>query len=180
VAIDRASASTLGGRDAAGIRRSVVSGATGVAESHAVLRVPVIHLDPDIALPAYAHPGDAGLDLRAREHGVVAPGGGRLMMPAGIAVAIPAGYAGLVLPRSGNAARHGLTVANAPGLIDSGYRDELHVILLNTDPNEPFVVNRGDRIAQLLIQRVEEVAWDVIDDLQGYDRGGGFGHSGQR
>lgn len=143
-----------------------------------MVRVPVVRLDPDIPLPVYAHPGDAGLDLRAREHGVVAAGGGRLMMPTGIAVAIPLGHAGFVLPRSGNAARHGLTLANTPGLIDAGYRDEINVILLNTDPEHPFVVNRGDRIAQLVIQRVEEVGWDVVDDLEGYDRGGGFGHSG--
>jgi dUTP pyrophosphatase len=144
-----------------------------------VLRVPVIRLDPDIALPGYAHPGDAGLDLRARDHGIVAPAGGRLLVATGIAVAIPAGYAGFVLPRSGNAARHGLTLANTPGLIDAGYRDEIHVALLNTDPEHPFVVNRGDRIAQLVIQRVEDVTWDVVDDLSGYDRGGGFGHSGR-
>lgn len=101
------------------------------------------------------------------------------MMPTGIAIAIPAGYAGFVLPRSGNAFRHGLTVANAPGLIDSAYRDELNVILLNTDPLERFVVKRGDRLAQLVIQRVEEVDWAVVDSLDGDNRGGGFGHTGR-
>jgi dUTP pyrophosphatase len=144
-----------------------------------VLTVPIVRLDPDLPLPAYAHEGDAGLDLRAREHGVVPAGGGRLLMPTGIAIAIPAGYAGFVLPRSGNALNHGLTMANTPGLIDSAYRGELKVILLNTDPREPFVVTRGDRLAQLVIQRVEEVGWNEVESLDGYDRGGGFGHTGR-
>jgi dUTP pyrophosphatase len=144
-----------------------------------VLPVPVVRLDPDLPLPSYAHAGDAGLDLRAREHGVVQPGGGRLLMPTGISVAIPVGYAGFVLPRSGNALNHGLTLANTPGLIDSAYRGEINVVLLNTDPSQPFVVNRGDRLAQLVIQRVEEVTWQIVDSLDGDDRGGGFGHSGR-
>jgi len=144
-----------------------------------VLSVPIVRLDPDLPLPTYAHPGDAGLDLRARANGVVPAAGGRLLMPTGIAIAIPVGYAGFVLPRSGNALRNGLTIANAPGLIDSAYRGEVQLILLNTDPNEPFLVTRGDRLAQLVIQRVEEVAWDVVDSLEGHDRGGGFGHSGR-
>jgi len=101
------------------------------------------------------------------------------MMPTGISIAIPVGYAGFVLPRSGNAAKHGLTLANTPGLIDSAYRGEINVVLLNTDPQHPFTVNRGDRVAQLVVQRVEEVEWRVVDDLEGYDRGGGFGHSGR-
>ena len=144
-----------------------------------MLPVPVVMLDPDLPLPAYAHTGDAGLDLRAREDGVVAPGGGRLLMPTGISIAIPPGHAGFVLPRSGNALKHGLTVANAPGLIDAAYRGEIKVILLNTDPDEPFEVRRGDRIAQLVVQRVEEVQWQVVQSLEGDDRGGGFGHSGR-
>lgn len=144
-----------------------------------MLPVPIVRLDPELPLPAYAHPGDAGLDLRARESGVVAPGGGRLLMPTGISIAIPVGYAGFVLPRSGNALKHGLTVANAPGLIDAAYRGEIKVILLNTDPSEPFHVHRGDRIAQLVVQRVEEVAWQEVEQLDGDDRGGGFGHSGR-
>jgi dUTP pyrophosphatase len=144
-----------------------------------VLAVPIVRLDPDLPLPSYAHPGDAGLDLRAREHGVVAPGGGRLLMPTGISIAVPVGYAGFVLPRSGNALKHGLTLANTPGLIDSAYRGEIKVVLLNTDPQHAFVVNRGDRLAQLVIQRVEEVDWLVVDSLDGDDRGGGFGHSGR-
>ena len=143
-----------------------------------MLAVAIVHLDPDLALPGYAHPGDAGLDLRAREDGVVAPAGGRLLMPTGISIAIPVGYAGFVLPRSGNALKHGLTVANAPGLIDSAYRGEVKVVLLNTDPSAPFHVQRGDRIAQLVLQRVEEVQWTVVASLDGDDRGGGFGHSG--
>ena len=144
-----------------------------------MLPVPIVQLDPELPLPAYAHAGDAGLDLRARDSGVVAPAGGRLLMPTGISIAIPVGHAGFVLPRSGNALKHGLTVANAPGLIDAAYRGEIKVVLLNTDPHEPFHVHRGDRIAQLVLQRVEEVQWHVVDDLDGDDRGGGFGHSGR-
>jgi dUTP pyrophosphatase len=144
-----------------------------------VLTVPIVRLDPDLPLPSYAHAGDAGLDLRARQDGVVAPGGGRLLMPTGISIAIPAGYAGFVLPRSGNALNHGLMMANTPGLIDSAYRDEVKVILLNTDPREPFVVKRGDRLAQLVIQRVEEIDWSVVESLDDNDRGGGFGHTGR-
>lgn len=144
-----------------------------------MLAVPIVQLDPDLPLPAYAHVGDAGLDLHARESAVVAAGGGRLLMPTGISIAIPLGCAGFVLPRSGNALRHGLTVANAPGLIDAAYRGEIKVILLNTDPDEPFQVNRGDRIAQLVVQRVEEVDWQIVQQLDGDDRGGGFGHTGR-
>ena len=178
-AIALASASTLGGCGCVAIVRSVARHRAGVAESHVVLSVPVVRLDPDMSLPTYAHAGDAGLDLRARVDGVVPAGGGRLLMPTGIAIAIPLGYAGFVLPRSGNALKHGLTLANTPGLIDSAYRGEVQLILLNTDPAEPFVVSRGDRLAQLVIQRVEEVEWDVVDSLEGHDRGGGFGHSGR-
>jgi len=143
------------------------------------LPVPVVRLDPDLALPAYAHPGDAGLDLHAREDATVAAGGGRALVPTGIAVAIPPGHAGFVLPRSGLALRHGISVVNAPGLIDAGYRGELQVILLNTDPEVDHEVRRGDRIAQLVVQRIEDVAWQVVDSLDGLDRGGGFGHSGR-
>jgi dUTP pyrophosphatase len=143
-----------------------------------MLAVAIVQLDPELALPSYAHPGDAGLDLRAREDGVVVPAGGRLLMPTGISIAIPVGYAGFVLPRSGNALKHGLTVANAPGLIDSAYRGEIKVVLLNTDPHAAFRIERGDRIAQLVLQRVEEVQWTVVASLDGDDRGGGFGHTG--
>jgi dUTP pyrophosphatase len=145
-----------------------------------MLTVPIVQLDPELELPAYAHPGDAGLDLRAREDGEVPPGGGRLLVPTGIAIAIPPGHAGFVLPRSGAALRHGVTLVNSPGLIDAAYRGEIKVVLLNTDPASPFTVRRGDRIAQLVVQRVEEVAWQVVADLEGVDRGGGFGHTGTR
>ena len=105
-----------------------------------------------------------------------------MLVPTGIAIALPPGTAGFVLPRSGLASRHGVTVANAPGLIDAGYRDEVHVALLNTDPNSAFEVQRGDRIAQLVVQRVERVTWVAVSELSGRatsaDRGGGFGHSG--
>jgi dUTP pyrophosphatase len=144
-----------------------------------MLPVPIVHLDPELPLPSYAHPGDAGMDLRAREEGVVAAGGGRLLMPTGISIAIPVGYAGFVLPRSGNALNHGVTVANAPGLIDAAYRGEIKVVLLNTDPLQPFHVHRGDRVAQLVLQRVEEVEWHKVESLDGDDRGGGFGHTGK-
>ncbi|MFM2072284.1 MAG: deoxyuridine 5-triphosphate nucleotidohydrolase [Actinomycetota bacterium] len=102
-----------------------------------------------------------------------------MLVPTGIAIAIPVGFAGFVLPRSGLALKHGISVVNAPGLIDSAYRGELQVVLLNTDPVEPFHVHRGDRIAQLVLQRVEEVAWNVVASLDGDDRGGGFGHTGR-
>ena len=101
-------------------------------------------------------------------------------MPTGISIAIPIGYAGFVLPRSGNAVNHGLTLANTPGLIDSAYRGEVKVVLLNTDPREPFVVHRGDRLAQLVVLPIEEIEWQVVESLGGDDRGGGFGHSGRR
>ncbi len=144
-----------------------------------MLPVPIVRLDPHLALPSYAHPGDAGTDLRARDEGVVPAAGGRLLMPTGISIAIPVGYAGFVLPRSGNALNHGVTVANAPGLIDAAYRGEIKVVLLNTDPHQPFHVHRGDRIAQLVLQRVEEVEWCEVRSLDGDDRGGGFGHTGK-
>jgi dUTP pyrophosphatase len=146
------------------------------------LLVPVVRLDPELPLPDYAHPGDAGLDLLAREDAVVGAAGGRALVPTGIVVAIPSGHAGFVVPRSGLALRHGIAVVNTPGLIDSSYRGEVKVILLNTDPADDYHVHRGDRIAQLVVQRVEEVVWQVVDevgDLDGHDRGGGFGHSGR-
>jgi dUTP pyrophosphatase len=144
-----------------------------------MLSVPIVQLDPELPLPSYAHPGDAGLDLRAREDAVVSAGGGRALVPTGIAIAIPVGWAGFVLPRSGLALKHGLGVVNAPGLIDAAYRGEIKVILLNTDPTADYHVQRGERIAQLVLQRVEEVAWQVVPSLDGDDRGGGFGHSGR-
>ncbi len=144
-----------------------------------MLDIAIVRLDADLPLPAYAHPGDAGLDLVAREDVDLAPCGGRYGMPTGIAIALPVGYGGFVLPRSGLSLKHGVTVVNAPGLIDSGYRGEVRVPLLNTDPQEPYRVHRGDRIAQLVVQRVEEIRWIETDSLDGFDRGGGFGHSGR-
>ena len=141
--------------------------------------LPITRLDPDLPLPSYARPGDAGLDLLAREGAVLGPGGGRALVPTGLAIAIPVGHAGFVQPRSGLALRHGVTVLNSPGLIDAGYRDELKVLLVNTDPTQAYEIHRGDRIAQLVIQRVESVDWQVVDSLDGADRGGGFGHSGR-
>lgn len=105
-----------------------------------MLNVPIIRLDPDISAPAYARPGDAGVDLHATADVVLAPGGGRALVGTGIALAIPEGWAGFIQPRSGLALRHGVTCLNSPGLIDSGYRDELRVILVNTDPDEPYQV----------------------------------------
>ena len=142
--------------------------------------IPVQRLNSDLPLPNYAKPGDAGADLIANEEVTLAPGGGRALVGTGIAVAIPSGYAGFVQPRSGLALRHGITCLNTPGLIDSGYRDELKVLLVNTDPSEPYEVHRGDRIAQLVIQKVEEVTWEESDELDDTERGlGGFGHSGR-
>jgi dUTP pyrophosphatase len=139
----------------------------------------VRRLDPDLPLPARQHGDDAGYDLVAREDARLAPAGGRAIIPTGIAVAIPAGYAGFVQPRSGLALRHGVTVLNSPGLVDAGYRDELRVILVNLDPVEEFTVRRGDRIAQLVIQRVETPELLVVDALDDTDRGlGGFGSTG--
>jgi dUTP pyrophosphatase len=143
-----------------------------------VLTVPVVRLDEELPLPTLARPGDAGVDLRARTDAVVAPRGGRAMVPTGLRIAIPPGYAGFVLPRSGLAWRHGITLANSPGLIDSGYRDELAVLVINTDPIDEFLVTRGDRIAQLVIQAVEQVAWQAVDALPASQRAGGFGHTG--
>ena len=142
--------------------------------------LPVVRLDPDLPLPDYARAGDAGADLVARVGVVLGAGGGRAMVPTGVAVAIPNGYAGLVLPRSGLALRHGVTVVNAPGLVDAGYRGELNVLLINTDPENDYEVHRGDRIAQLVVVAVEQVAFVVVEELPASERGsGGFGHSGR-
>ncbi len=143
------------------------------------LPVPIVQLDNELPLPAYAHDGDAGLDLYAREPITLAAGGGRGLVPTGISIAIPMGFGGFVLPRSGLALKHGISVVNAPGLIDAAYRGEIKVVLVNTDPSTEYSVERGDRIAQLVIQAVAHVEWQVTDDLDGHDRGGGFGHSGR-
>jgi dUTP pyrophosphatase len=145
------------------------------------VRIPIRRLGPALPLPAAQHEGDAGYDLRAREAVALPPGGGRAAVPTGIAVAIPVGWAGLVLPRSGVALRHGVTCLNAPGLIDAGFRDEIRVILINHDPTETFKIEVGDRIAQLVIQAVETVEWAEVDDLGESARGrGGFGSTGRQ
>ena len=145
-----------------------------------MVTIPVRRLDSGLALPSYAKPGDAGADLVANEEVTLAPGGGRALIGTGIAIAIPTGYAGFVQPRSGLALRHGVTCLNTPGLIDSGYRDELKVLLIHTDPTDAYDVRRGDRIAQLVIKKVEEVIWEEADELDETERGlGGFGHSGR-
>lgn len=135
------------------------------------MRVALRRLDDGVPLPAYAREGDAGLDLCAAETVTLAPGA-RALVPTGVAVAIPPGYAGLVLPRSGVALRHGVTVLNAPGLIDAGYRGEVKVLLVNHD-HEPATFTRGDRIAQLVIQPVAHARLDVVDHLPASERGGG-------
>ena len=141
--------------------------------------MPVVVLDPDLPLPRYAKPGDAGFDLVARERAELAAGGGRALVPTGIAVALPEGYAGFVQPRSGLALHHGVTVLNTPGLVDAGYRGELKVVLVNTDPAQPYTIERGDRIAQFVVQAVEHVRLTEVAALDESDRGhGGFGHSG--
>jgi dUTP pyrophosphatase len=144
-----------------------------------MLALPIVRLDPELPLPVYARDGDAGLDLLARVDVTLDAAGGRALVPTGVAVAIPAGHAGFVLPRSGLAMRHGVTVLNTPGLIDSGYRDELQVILVNTDPHLAYEVHRGDRIAQLVVQPVEACRLVPVSALDGENRGGGFGHTGR-
>ena len=147
-----------------------------------MLRVPLHQLDAELPVPGYARAGDAGADLVARTEAVLACRGGRAVVPTGVALAIPEGYAGLVLPRSGLAVRHGITCLNAPGLIDSGYRGELQVVLVNHDPEQDYAVSRGDRIAQLVLVRVEEADFELVpeDGLGESERGhGGFGHTGR-
>lgn len=145
-----------------------------------MLNVEVVRLDAELPLPEYAKPGDAGVDLRSSEDLTLASGGGRALVPTGVAVAIPAGHAGFIQPRSGLALKHGVTCLNTPGLIDSGYRGELKVLLINTDPAEDFHITRGERIAQLVIQAVEHVRFVEVSELDETDRGeGGFGHTGR-
>lgn len=146
-----------------------------------MLRVPLHRIDPELPVPAYAKEGDAGADLLARSDAVLARAGGRALVPTGIVVAIPEGCAGLVLPRSGLAARHGITCLNAPGLIDAGFRGEVQVILVNHDPAHDYQVQRGDRVAQLVLVKVEQAAFALVprDGLGESERGsGGFGHTG--
>ena len=147
--------------------------------SKSEIGVQIQRLDPDLPLPVPAHLGDAGLDLYAREDAIIPARGGRLLMPTGVAVAIPHGYMGLAVPRSGLALKHGITLVNTPGIIDSGYRGELKVVMINTDPELVYEVKRGDRVAQLIISRYDNVTWTEVTELSGFDRGGGFGHSGR-
>jgi dUTP pyrophosphatase len=143
------------------------------------MRIAIQRLHPDAVLPLGHHPGDAGGDLVAVEGCVLAPGG-RAMVATGLALAIPDGFAGLVLPRSGLASRHGVTCANAPGLIDAGFRGEVKVALINLDPEETYTVNAGDRIAQLVIVAVPDIEFDEVPELARSVRGdGGFGSTGR-
>ena len=135
-------------------------------------------LDPELPAPAYAKPGDAGADLRSRVDFELEPGE-RALVPTGVAIALPEGYVGLVHPRSGLATKNGITIVNAPGTVDSGYRGELMVTLLNTDKTKSFHVQRGDRIAQLVIQKYEHATFTIVDELNQTERGSsGFGSSG--
>jgi len=145
-----------------------------------MLNIPIIRLIDDAIIPIYAKPGDAGADLVAAESVILEAGGGRALISTGVAIAIPEGFAGFVQPRSGLALKHGITCLNTPGLIDSGYRGELKVLLINTDPNETFEVNKGERIAQLVIQKIEECNFQEVEELPDSERGEtGFGSSGR-
>jgi dUTP pyrophosphatase len=142
------------------------------------LQVQLKMLDPELEAPSYAHPGDAGADLRAREDVVLMPGE-RKLVPTGVAIALPYGFVALIHPRSGLATKHGLTIVNAPGTVDAGYRGEISVTLLNTDSSQPIELRRGDRIAQMVIQRVEHAQFIPVSELNGSVRGtGGFGSTG--
>jgi dUTP pyrophosphatase len=142
------------------------------------LEVLVTRLDPDLPLPAYAHPGDAGADLVTTVDLTLAPGE-RALVPTGLAIALPLGYVALVHPRSGLAARHGLSIVNTPGTVDAGYRGEIKVMLINHDPREPIELRRFDRVAQLVIQRVELARFTEVEELPASVRGdGGYGSTG--
>lgn len=142
------------------------------------MRLEVKLLHPDAQLPSYAHPGDAGLDLRSREDVVLKPGQ-RVAVATGLAVAIPDGFAGFVHARSGRALKEGLALPNAPGLIDAGYRGELKVLLVNLDPETPIEIRKGEKIAQMVIQKVENVSIEVVESFDETSRGeGGFGSTG--
>jgi dUTP pyrophosphatase len=142
------------------------------------VRVALLRLDRDLPPPSYAHPGDAGADLRTTVDVTLEPGE-RTLVPTGVALALPPGYVGLVHPRSGLAARYGLSVVNAPGTVDAGYRGEITVCLVNLDPTTPITLHRGDRIAQLVVQRVEQATFVEVDSLDASVRGdGGYGSTG--
>jgi dUTP pyrophosphatase len=155
---------------------AITTGAAGQGEAGA--DVLITRLDPELPLPGYAHPGDAGADLVAAVDVELAPGQ-RAVVPTGMAIALPAGYAAFVHPRSGLAAKHGVTLVNAPGTVDAGYRGEIKVTMLNTDTTQTVRFLRGDRIAQLVIQRVERAVFHEVETLPGSARGeGGFGSTG--
>jgi dUTP pyrophosphatase len=147
-----------------------------------VVAIPLHQIDPELPVPGHARPGDAGADLYAREDVHLAAGGGRALVPTGIVIALPVGFGGFVMPRSGLALRHGVTCLNTPGLIDPGYRGEVSVLLVNTDPAADYLVRRGDRVAQLVVMSVERADFTIVasDELPASERGeGGFGHSGR-
>lgn len=149
-----------------------------MSDNPAPLEIDLVRLDPDVPPPAYARPGDAGVDLVTTDAVRLEPGE-RVVVGTGISVAIPDGHAGFVHPRSGLAARAGLSVVNSPGTIDAGYRGEIRVCLINHDPVAPLVLNRLDRIAQLVVQRVERVAFREVTELPATERGtGGYGSTG--
>ena len=140
-------------------------------------KILVKRLDPDLPIPRHARAGDAGVDLYARRGGVLAPGE-RAMVPTGIAVAVPAGFVGLITPRSGLAARHGVSLVNSPGILDAGYRGEIHVVAIN-EGSEPYSYERGERIAQLVVVPFASQDYEAVDELPASDRGaGGFGSTG--
>ncbi|MBT2227004.1 dUTP diphosphatase [Nonomuraea sp. NEAU-A123] len=143
------------------------------------VQVLIQRLDDELPVPSYAHPGDAGADLYAAEDVELLPGE-RAVIGTGLAIALPDGYAAFVHPRSGLAAKHGVTLVNAPGTVDAGYRGEIRVTVINTDAKEPFRLSRGDRVAQLVVQRVERAAFTEVELLPGSARGtGGFGSTGR-
>ncbi len=152
--------------------------ADDLVDHPADLAVEVVRLDTELPLPAYAHPGDAGADLLTTVDVRLAPGE-RALVPTGVAIALPPGFVALVHPRSGLAARHGLSIVNSPGTVDAGYRGEIKVMLINHDPVEPIELRRGDRIAQLVIQRFERARFVEVDQLPASVRGaGGYGSTG--
>ena len=147
-------------------------------DTHHDLEISVVRLDPGLPLPSYAHPGDAGADLHTTVDITVAPGE-RALVPTGLSIALPDGYVALVHPRSGLAARHGLSIVNTPGTVDAGYRGEIKVLLINHDPAEPVTLARGDRIAQLVVQRFERARFVEVEVLPDSPRGaGGYGSTG--
>ncbi|MFI7447863.1 dUTP diphosphatase [Nonomuraea sp. NPDC049714] len=155
------------------------TGGTGEEAPVRDVEVLIQRLDPELPVPSYAHPGDAGADLHAAEDAELLPGE-RAVIRTGVAIALPDGYVALVHPRSGLAARHGVTLVNAPGTVDAGYRGEIKVTMINTDAKESFRLRRGDRLAQLVFQRVERAAFREVESLPASPRGaGGHGSTGR-